>query len=146
MWPHSVCCAPGITHVSPLSLLVGQGVAYLLRSGSWPPVVYVIEEKYIGAAYGMMTAGMNTGFAIFPLVSAYIYPNSNSYLPWVEIFYAALAVRTLVGLGLLIEGGVRLAAVCAGRGRGRAPGWRRCLARAAHGMAFGPGHWSIVQS
>lgn len=87
---------------------MGQGVAYsCFAAAVWPPVVYVIEEKYIGAAYGMMTAGMNTGFAIFPLVSAYIYTsNNNSYLPWVEIFYAALAgVGTLVGLGLLIEDG-----------------------------------------
>jgi len=98
----------GLTAINPLSLLVGQGVAYsVFAAAVWPPVVYIVEEKYIGAAYGVITAGMNTGFSIIPLVAAWIYQmNGNSYLPSVELFYAGLAgLGTLVGIALLIEDG-----------------------------------------
>ena len=44
-------------------------------------MVYIVKEEYIGAAYGVITACMNIGFAVFPLITAFIYQqNGNSYL------------------------------------------------------------------
>ena len=43
----------GFTHVNAILLLVGQGVAYSCYAAAlWPPVTYIVESQYIGAAYG----------------------------------------------------------------------------------------------
>ena len=43
----------GFTDFNAIILLVGQGLAYSFYAAAlWPPVVYIVEEKYIGAAYG----------------------------------------------------------------------------------------------
>jgi len=89
-------------------LLVAQGVAYsFFAAALWPPVVYIVEEKQIGAAYGVITSLMNAGFSVFPLVAAYVYQqNGNSYLPDVECFYAGLAfLGVVVGVALLVRDG-----------------------------------------
>jgi len=96
----------GLTQVNALVLLLGQGVAYsAFAAAMWPPVVYIVEEQYIGAAYGVITAMMNTGFAVFPLISSQIYAqNGDSYLPSVELFFSGLAaLGTIVGVALLVE-------------------------------------------
>ena len=68
----------------------------------WPSIPLVIPAKFTGLGYGVVTAIQNGGLALFPIVIAYIYSDSNDhYIPNVEYFFVGLAVLgTLVGFYL----------------------------------------------
>merc|ERR1712187_985336 len=67
------------------------------------PIAYIVEDKYQGMAYVLMTALLNTGSAVFPLLTAYIYGQSgNHYMPNVEYFFVALSAFALV-VGVFIN-------------------------------------------
>lgn len=88
----------GASSVSPIGPLVGQGVAYSLFAGSvWPSIPLVMDERYIGLAYGTLFAAINIGYAILPLIIAQIYSNSgDTYIPNVEYFIVGLAAAGLL--------------------------------------------------
>jgi MFS family permease len=93
----------GFTDVSAVGPMVGQGLAYAgFAAVLWPAVPLVVEKKLIGLAYGVMTSIQNFGLAVFPLIIAAIYSDSNDeYIPNVEIFFIALAcLGTAVGFYL----------------------------------------------
>jgi hypothetical protein len=68
----------------------------------WPCVPLVVEKKWLGIAYGVAFSMQNVGLALFPLVIAKIYDNSNDeYIPNVEFFFAVMAfLAVLTGLYL----------------------------------------------
>jgi MFS family permease len=95
----------GFTDISAVGPMVGQGLAYAgFAAVLWPSVPLVVERKLTGLGYGVMTSIQNLGLAIFPLIIAAIYTDSNSeYIPNVEIFFVSLAVLgVLVGIYLNI--------------------------------------------
>jgi hypothetical protein len=62
----------------------------------WPCVPLVVNKKYLGIAYGVAFSIQNVGLALFPLVIAYIYDNSNDqYIPNVEIFFSFMALAAV---------------------------------------------------
>ena len=63
--------------------LIGQGLAYsAFAAALWPSVPYVVDDKYVGTAYGVITAVQNLGLATIPLAAAGIYKSSgNKYVP-----------------------------------------------------------------
>jgi MFS family permease len=79
--------------VSAIYPLVGQGLAYSFYAAAlWPMVVYVVEEQYVGVAYGVMTSILNFGTAVFPLITSAIYIKSDDkYVPNTEWFFVGLA-------------------------------------------------------
>ena len=59
----------GLTSINPAYPMVAQGLAYsVFAAALWPSVPYVVEEKSIGSAYGLLTAVQNGGLAVFPIV------------------------------------------------------------------------------
>jgi len=93
-----------VTTASAIVPLILQGIAYAFYAAAlWAPVAYIVEEKYQGMAYGLMTALLNTGTAVFPMLTAYIYGESqNHYLPNVEYFFVGLSAVALV-VGIFIN-------------------------------------------
>jgi len=50
------------TTVTPYVPLVGQGLAYsIFAAALWPSIPYVVDEQYVGTAYGLLTAIQNGG-------------------------------------------------------------------------------------
>lgn len=91
----------GFTKVNPVGPLVGQGLAYTgFAAVLWPAVPLVVEEKYTGLAFGVMTSMSNLGTAVLPLIVAQIYLAADStYIPYVELLFGCLGiVGFLVGL------------------------------------------------
>jgi len=62
----------------------------------------VMEQKFIGLGYGIVTSIQNGGLAIFPLIISLIVKRSdNNYIPNAEIFFISLAaLGTIVGMYL----------------------------------------------
>ena len=74
---------------------IGQGVAYsMFAAALWPSIPYVVPEKSVGIAYGVVTAVQNAGLGGVPiLVSAVYEASNNSYIPNVEGLFTSFAVR-----------------------------------------------------
>jgi len=93
----------GYTKCNPIPPLVGQGLAYTgFASVLWPSIPLVIEEKYIGFAFGVLTSVLNIGSAVVPILVAIIFTNSNNkYIPHVEILFISMGCFGLmVGIHL----------------------------------------------
>ena len=55
--------------VDPVGPLVGQGLAYAgFAAVLWPSVPLVVEQRFIGLGYGVVTSVQNLGLASFPLI------------------------------------------------------------------------------
>jgi len=93
----------GLTDISIVALLVGQGAAYCLFAAVlWPSISLVLRPENLGIGYGFVFAIQNTGNAVFPLLIAQVYMNSGErYVPNVEMVFVALSVlATSIGLAL----------------------------------------------
>ena len=91
-----------------------QGFAYAFYAAAlWAPVAYVVPLGCTGTAYGIMTAALNCGTALFPLISAQIFSASGDlYLPYTEYFFTALAaIAAAIGVALIIIGELILSTV-----------------------------------
>ncbi|KAJ0411052.1 hypothetical protein ATCC90586_003654 [Pythium insidiosum] len=92
----------GLTDVNVYVPLVLQGVAYsVFAAALWPSVPYVVEQAYVGSAYGAITSIQNIGLALFPLAVAAEYNREARYIPGVEMLFVAFGVMgSAVGLAL----------------------------------------------
>uniref|UniRef100_A0AAV1V787 Lysosomal dipeptide transporter MFSD1 n=2 Tax=Peronospora matthiolae TaxID=2874970 RepID=A0AAV1V787_9STRA len=92
----------GYTQVTLYVPLVLQGVAYsVFAAALWPSVPYVVEAKYVGTAYGAITAIQNVGLAMFPLAVAAQFNHDGHYIPSVELLFISFGVLgSLVGIAL----------------------------------------------
>jgi ABC-type transport system involved in cytochrome c biogenesis permease subunit len=93
-----------LSSASPVLPLIGQGIAYsLFAAVLWPSVTLVVEERLTGTAFGVMTSIQNIGLALFPMLIATIYNNSDErYIPHVELFFVACAtVGSICSFGLI---------------------------------------------
>jgi MFS family permease len=91
----------GVTDLSCIGPLVGQGLAYTgFVSVLWPAVPLVVEDSISGLAFGIITSVMNLSCAIVPLIVAAIYTNSGEkYIPNVEYLFTSFgAIGFFVGL------------------------------------------------
>lgn len=94
-----------VSSVSPIGPMVGQGIAYsAFAAVIWPSVPIVVQMKFIGLGYGVITSVQNGGLAFFPLIVAAIYQSSgDEYIPKVEYFFVSLAcLGVVVGIFLNI--------------------------------------------
>jgi len=82
----------GFSKSNPIPPLVGQGLAYTgFASVLWPSIPLVIEEKYIGFAFGVLTSVLNIGSAAIPPIVALINTRSNhKYIPNVEVLFICM--------------------------------------------------------
>jgi hypothetical protein len=84
----------GYSEVTPYVPLVGQGVAYsMFAAALWPSVPYLVPDKSIGIAYGVVTAVQNIGLAGIPLLVSAVYSASgDTYIPNVEGLFVGFAI------------------------------------------------------
>jgi len=94
----------GYSDVSPVGPLVGQGLAYTgFAAVLWPAVPLVIQPRLTGLGFGILTASLNAGCAVLPIIVAQVYNDSASlYIPNVELMFALLGVLAL-SLGLYLN-------------------------------------------
>jgi MFS family permease len=99
-----VHCYLGLTNVSAIGPLVGQGLAYTgFVSVLWPSIPLVVDSKVTGLAFGIVTSMQNLACAIMPLIIAAIYSDSDDkYIPNVEFLFISCAVIGLV-VGLYLN-------------------------------------------
>lgn len=93
----------GYSSVTAYVPLVGQGVAYsMFAAALWPSVPYLVPEKSVGIAYGVVTSVQNVGLAGIPLLVSVVYSASgNLYIPNVEGLFVIFAIGGSVSaLGL----------------------------------------------
>eukprot|EP00560_Eucampia_antarctica_P007462 CAMPEP_0197826808 /NCGR_PEP_ID=MMETSP1437-20131217/3707_1 /TAXON_ID=49252 ORGANISM="Eucampia antarctica, Strain CCMP1452" /NCGR_SAMPLE_ID=MMETSP1437 /ASSEMBLY_ACC=CAM_ASM_001096 /LENGTH=556 /DNA_ID=CAMNT_0043427397 /DNA_START=255 /DNA_END=1925 /DNA_ORIENTATION=+ len=90
---------------SPIVPLILQGFAYSMYAAViWPSVPLIVDAKYIGTAFGVITSVQNIGLVSFPMIIAAIYNGSEQhYIPNVEYFFVVCAsLGVLVGILLNI--------------------------------------------
>ena len=94
----------GYSKINPIIPLVGQGLAYTgFAAVLWPSIPLVIEERYIGLAFGVLTSVLNIGSAAIPPIVAYINTKSNhKYIPHVEIMFICMGLFGFF-VGLLLN-------------------------------------------
>lgn len=93
-----------VSHGSPVLPLILQGLAYSMYAAViWPSVPLVVEPKYIGTAFGVITSVQNIGLVSFPMIIAAIYNgNHQQYIPNVEYFFVTCASLGLA-VGILLN-------------------------------------------
>lgn len=94
----------GFTTVSPVPLLVGQGLAYTgFASVLWPSIPIVVEEKVTGLAFGVAMSVNNLASAVVPIIAAEIFTESgDKYVPNVELLFISLATLGVI-MGLYMN-------------------------------------------
>jgi MFS family permease len=66
------------TYFSPYVLMILLGIAFsLVPAAMWPSVAKIVEEKWIGTAYGTMFSIQNLGLWAFPLLIGIILDRTN---------------------------------------------------------------------
>ncbi|KAH9126828.1 hypothetical protein AeMF1_002756 [Aphanomyces euteiches] len=76
---------------------IGLGACFF-SSTMWPCIPYVVETRFVGTAFGAITAFSNCGLASVPLLVAAVYNASGKYIPHVEyVFITCAAITWLLG-------------------------------------------------
>lgn len=94
----------GYSSISPVSPLVGQGLAYTgFAAVLWPAIPLVIQPRLTGLGFGIVTSALNAGCAVLPIIVAQVYIQSSSkYIPNVELLFAILGFAGLL-LGIYLN-------------------------------------------
>ncbi len=93
----------GITHWSPIPMMVMLGAAFVLvPAAMWPSVPLVVEEKRVGTAFGLMTAIQNLGLGLFPYLNGKLRDVTGTYTS-TQIMFACLGMAGLVFAFLLLR-------------------------------------------
>lgn len=89
---------------TPYPALVTIGLSYSVYAAAiWPSIALVIEELYLGSAYGVITSVQNGGLALTPVIVGVIQHKTGGYR-LVEVFFACIAgVGFIIGIILLSE-------------------------------------------
>jgi MFS family permease len=83
--------------------MVGQGLAYsAFAAVLWPSIPLVVEPRYTGLGYGIVTSVQNGGLALFPIIIAKIAnDHGGEYIPYAELFFISCgALGFVIGLYL----------------------------------------------
>jgi MFS family permease len=93
----------GITHWSPIPMMVMLGAAFVLvPAAMWPSVPLVVEEKRVGTAFGLMTAIQNLGLGLFPYLNGKLRDVTGTYTS-TQIMFSCLGLAGLVFAFLLLR-------------------------------------------
>jgi MFS family permease len=93
----------GITHWSPIPMMVMLGAAFVLvPAAMWPSVPLVVEESRVGTAFGLMTAIQNLGLALFPYLNGKLRDVTGTYTA-TQIMFAGLGLAGLLFAFLLLR-------------------------------------------
>ena len=108
----------GITHWSPIPMMVLLGAAFVLvPAAMWPSVPLVVDEKRVGTAFGLMTAIQNIGLGLFPFLNGKLRDLTGTYTA-TQVMFAGLGLAGLIFAFLLLRSDKRLGGVLeAGRAK-----------------------------
>ncbi|XXQ31846.1 Lysosomal dipeptide transporter MFSD1 [Plasmodiophora brassicae] len=89
------------TSWSPLFPLIMMGAAYsIFAAAIWPCVAIVVDQEYLGTAYGIATAIQNVGLAGIPGIVGLLHDRTGSYTAS-EVFLSVLAaLGALIGVAI----------------------------------------------
>jgi MFS family permease len=101
----------GITHWSPIPMMIMLGAAFVLvPAAMWPSVPLVVDEKRVGTAFGLMTAIQNIGLGLFPYLNGKLRDLTGSYTA-TQIMFSGLGIAGLIFAFLLLRSDKRLGGV-----------------------------------
>ena len=101
----------GITHWSPIPMMIMLGTAFVLvPAAMWPSVPLVVDEKRVGTAFGLMTAIQNMGLGLFPYLNGKLRDLTGSYTA-TQVMFAGLGIAGLIFAFLLLRSDKRLGGV-----------------------------------
>eukprot|EP01029_Cantina_marsupialis_P031124 TRINITY_DN87841_c0_g1_i3.p1 TRINITY_DN87841_c0_g1~~TRINITY_DN87841_c0_g1_i3.p1 ORF type:complete len:453 (+),score=120.02 TRINITY_DN87841_c0_g1_i3:72-1430(+) len=101
------------TMTSPVVMMIAMGVCYSCCAASlWPMVSLVVELKYLGTSYGLMTSVQNLGLALAPFLVGHITgddPTLDNYESVIHLFaygaFFSFILRYSEGLGIFFVRG-----------------------------------------
>lgn len=89
---------------NPLFGLIILGLTYsMFASVIWPAISLVVKKSSVGLAYGLTTSIQNIGLAVFPIIVASIYSQSNSYFNTLLFFISVMILSILLALVLICQ-------------------------------------------
>jgi MFS family permease len=101
----------GITHWSPIPMMIMLGAAFVLvPAAMWPSVPLVVDEKRVGTAFGLMTAIQNMGLGLFPYLNGKMRDLTGTYTA-TQVMFAGLGIAGLIFAFLLLRSDRRLGGV-----------------------------------
>ncbi len=101
----------GITHWSPIPMMIMLGAAFVLvPAAMWPSVPLVVDEKRVGTAFGLMTAIQNMGLGLFPFLNGKLRDLTGTYTA-TQVMFAGLGIAGLIFAFLLLRSDRRLGGV-----------------------------------
>lgn len=101
----------GITHWSPIPMMIMLGAAFVLvPAAMWPSVPLVVDEKRVGTAFGLMTAIQNMGLGLFPYLNGKMRDLTGTYTA-TQVMFAGLGIAGLIFAFLLLRSDKRLGGV-----------------------------------
>jgi MFS family permease len=108
----------GITHWSPIPMMIMLGAAFVLvPAAMWPSVPLVVDERRVGTAFGLMTAIQNMGLGLFPYLNGKLRDLTGTYTA-TQVMFAGLGIAGLIFAFLLLRSDKRLGGVLeAGRAK-----------------------------
>mmetsp|Transcript_2453 Transcript_2453/g.3398 ORF Transcript_2453/g.3398 Transcript_2453/m.3398 type:complete len:667 (-) Transcript_2453:2357-4357(-) len=103
----------GFSSMSPIFPLILQGIAFsIFAAVIWPSVPLCVEQRYVGIAFGLMSAFQNVGLTLFPIFVADLHQTgADRYIPDVEILFIILALKAVFSGGFLIWKDTKLESV-----------------------------------
>jgi MFS family permease len=91
----------GLTHLSPIPLMIVLGAAFVLvPAAMWPSIPLIVDKERVGTAYGLMTMIQNFGLAAFPYFNGQLRDATHGYTAS-QIMFASLGAVGLVFAVLL---------------------------------------------
>jgi MFS family permease len=98
-----VHCCFAFSNISPIILLIGQGIAFSIGCAViWSSVPLTVKTYATGLGFGITTCSLNLGTAVVPLMIATVFTLSdNRYIPNVEYLFIFLSFLGLLACILL---------------------------------------------
>ena len=91
----------GFTYIPPKYPMMILGAAFVLvPAAMWPSIPLIVEERFQGSAYGLMTMVQNLGLALFPYLNGKLRDVTQSYTASM-IMFASLGFVGLIFAYLL---------------------------------------------
>ncbi len=98
----------GLTSITPYVSLILLGVAFsLVPAAMWPSVALIVEDKYLGTAYGVMASIQNLGLWGFPILAGAILDTTNPAgatqldYTWTMVMFSSLGLFGFLFASLL---------------------------------------------
>jgi MFS family permease len=86
----------GLTTISPVIPMIVLGAAFVLVPASiWPSVALIVDEQWVGTAYGVMTAVQNVGLLAFPYFNGLLRDKTHGYTAS-QVMFACLGFAGLI--------------------------------------------------